>query len=630
MRNVFIVVIILLFTPWLGAGQSAGESYVDSLNALAWNVINTDPDHAHALASLAFTTAKSIKYEEGMALAYNRFGKIHFTRGNFDSAVFYYGQNLKLRFKEKNKAGLANTCINIGDVYLKKGDQVRALKYYRRSGQLFASVKDTAGLIVSHLRAGTLFIEQVNYHAAEKSFESALLLAQPGMYEGERAYVLTEMGNLFSLTQKYSQAIRCYNQASSLFYEWNDEKNLAMVNNSLGNLYYHLSDYNRALEYYKRSKDYYENEDDEVKETVLTFNIGTVFYEQKKNAESIRYLEKALHSVNKRDAYLTQKILYTLSKAYYDLKQYDKAFYYDARYDSVTSALFNTERDKQISELEIQYEVKEKQNQIRLLKATEELQHKTIEQKTHERNAWLAGALLLLAVVFVIYLGYRQKKKANAILTTQKSMIEQQHKEKELLLREIHHRVKNNLQVVSSILSLQSYKITDKNVSLAMKESRARVEAMSMIHRELYHDEKLTHISLPGYLLRLLDQVSKSYGFDETNLATDIEINVEEVDVETAIPLGLIVNEVLSNSFKHAFADVPEPLITLKINREDNHLLLTLKDNGKGPVENPSNRSFGMELVQSLTKQLKGSLTTDHSAGTAYTFILHEHKRWKM
>jgi tetratricopeptide (TPR) repeat protein len=128
MRSVYFVVVILLLISELCAGQTAGKLYTDSLNRLAWKAISTDPGLAHTLASLALKTAKAIKYEEGVALAYNRFGKIHATKGNFDSAIFYYQQNLNLRFKEKNPSGLANTFINLGDVYLKKGNQVRALR----------------------------------------------------------------------------------------------------------------------------------------------------------------------------------------------------------------------------------------------------------------------------------------------------------------------------------------------------------------------------------------------------------------------------------------------------------------------------------------------------------------------
>lgn len=616
--------------PALCAGQDKGKSYIDSLNRIAWKTISSDPEQAYILTSRAFYAAEAARYEEGMALAYNRFGKIHFVKGNFDSAIFYYRLNLNLRFKAKNQSGLANTFLNLGDVHLKKGEQVQALKYYRASKQLFGvMLKDTPNLIISDLRIGTLFIEQSKYDAAEKIFASALHLAEKGDYEAGLAHIYTETGNLYALTQQYKKAVSCYSKAVALFEEWDDESSLARVYNSLGNLYYDLSDYNKALAYYQKSKAYYESTDNKVKETVLIFNIGTVLYEQHKTAESIPYLEKALQWADQTDIYLTQKILFALSKAYFDAKQYEKAFSTDAQYDSITHVLFNAEKEKQISELEIQYDVKEKQNEILLLKTKEALQHQTIRQKTNERNAWLAGALLLSLIVSVIYIAYRQKKKANTVLTIQKNTIEKQHHEKELLLREIHHRVKNNLQVVSSILSLQSYKIADKNVSLAMKESRARVEAMSMIHRELYRDEQLTHISIHTYLQKLLDHVSKSYGFDETNLATDVEVQVEEVDVETAIPLGLIVNEVLSNSFKHAFSDEPKPHITLKLQRENDNLLLTIKDNGKGLTETPSSNSFGMELVQSLTKQLKGSFTTDHSAGTAYSFILREHKRWK-
>lgn len=604
--------------------------FVDSLNREAWKAIGTDPEQAHRLAMQAFTAATAIQYEEGLALAYNRFGKIHAVKGNHDSSLFYYRLNLNLRLKQKNNSGIANTFLNMGDVLIQKGDAFSGLKYYQAAYQLFSMLNDTPDMAITCLKKGIFFSEQLKHHSAEKTLLCGLSLANRiKNFDQGIAALSAEMGNLYSATNKTKKALQYYQTAILIYSRMGDIKSLSNVYTGLGNLYTNQSHYDKALRSYRKSLAAYRGSGGGPGEALRIYNIGNVLYEQKKYTQSVEYLGQALQMAERADAQLTQKILYAQSKAYYDLKEYEKAFSSDAQYDSITNVLFNAEKEKQISELEIRYDVKEKQNEIRLLKATEALQQKNIEQKTQERNAWLAGALLLLLIVSVIYIAYRQKKKANAVLTIQKNTIEQQHSEKELLLREIHHRVKNNLQVVSSILSLQSYKIADKNVSLAMKESRARVEAMSMIHRELYRDEKLTHISLPSYLLKLLDHVSKSYGFDETNLTTHVEVDVEEADVETAIPLGLIVNEVISNSFKHAFSDQPKPCITLTLQRQNERLLLTLKDNGKGMTENPPDSSFGMELVQSLTKQLKGSFTTDHSAGTAYTFILREHKRWK-
>jgi two-component sensor histidine kinase len=630
MQKAGIVILAVLLWIANGHAQNDEKALIDSLNREAWQAIGTDPGYAHAMATSAFTRASAIGYEDGIALAYNRFGKIHFTGGNLDSALFYYRLNLNLRIKQKNRSGIANTFLNMGDVSTQKGDGIAGLKYYQAAHHLFALLNDSPNIAITCLKKGILFNEQLKYKEAENSLISGLSIAERlENFEYGIAALSAELGNLYSTTNKTRKALQYYQTAILIYSEMDDVKNLSNVYTGLGNVYANMLAYDKAYQAYSKSLAAYRESGGGPGEALRIYNIGTVLYEQKKNKECVHYFERALHLANSSDIYLTQKTLFALSNAYFDLKQYENAFFSDTRYDSITNMLFNAEKEKQISELEIQYQVKEKQNEIQLLKTTEALQQKTIEQKTQERNAWLAGSLLLLLVVSVTYIAYRQKKRANAVLTIQKNTIEQQHREKELLLREIHHRVKNNLQVVSSILSLQSYKITDKNVSLAMKESRARVEAMSMIHRELYRDEKLTHINLPSYLKKLMDHVSESYGFEETNLTTHIQVEVEEVDVETAIPLGLIVNEVMSNSFKHAFSDQPQPYVGLTLQRENDSLLLILKDNGKGFGEVPSGNSFGMELVQSLTKQLKGSFTIDHSAGTAYTFILHEHKRWK-
>ena len=198
--------------------------------------------------------------------------------------------------------------------------------------------------------------------------------------------------------------------------------------------------------------------------------------------------------------------------------------------------------------------------------------------------------------------------------------IEASLKEKEVLLKEIHHRVKNNLQVISSMLNLQSQHITDK-ASLAMfQESQNRIRAMALIHEKLYTSEDLSHIDIASYIHSLTHQLITTYSTASSRVSMDIAITDIFLTITTAIPCGLIINELVSNALKHAFPQQREGTITVSITPSNkDSLILTVSDTGIGFPEGIDFRNtdtLGMQLVNSLVEQLEGTITLDRSKGT--------------
>ncbi|GAB4309564.1 MAG: hypothetical protein Kow0019_06700 [Methanobacteriaceae archaeon] len=194
-------------------------------------------------------------------------------------------------------------------------------------------------------------------------------------------------------------------------------------------------------------------------------------------------------------------------------------------------------------------------------------------------------------------------------------------KEKEALLREIHHRVKNNMQIISSLLSLQSSEVSDEKMLKFCKETENRLHSMALVHENLYQSTDLSHIDLGGYLENLVEDLIYSYGGSISTIQTHIRIPKIEVNLETAIPLGLIINELVSNSIKHAFPD-EKGTITIKLDIDrDKNLNLMVGDDGIGLPEDAdinSIQKFGLKLVQALTSQLDGELTFKGKVGTCF------------
>jgi PAS domain S-box-containing protein len=194
--------------------------------------------------------------------------------------------------------------------------------------------------------------------------------------------------------------------------------------------------------------------------------------------------------------------------------------------------------------------------------------------------------------------------------------------EKVILLREIHHRVKNNLQIIISLVNLQMRQTDDPGVKQIMAETQNRVRAMSLVHEKLYRSESLSQIDFADYIRFLATQLFSFYGTDTRRVRLDLAMGKIMVDINTAVPLGLLMNELVSNALKHAFPNGREGMIAISGSDENNLITLVVRDNGIGiPAELDwkNTASLGMRLVTSLIDQIDGTITLDRSDGTTFT-----------
>jgi len=192
--------------------------------------------------------------------------------------------------------------------------------------------------------------------------------------------------------------------------------------------------------------------------------------------------------------------------------------------------------------------------------------------------------------------------------------------EKEMLLKEIHHRVKNNLMVISSLLSLQSRYIKDKAALAVFKESQHRARSMALIHKMLYQSTDLKCIDFGDYIKTLTTELFRTYVTGD-NIQLNMQVGKILLDINTAIPLGLIVNELISNSLKHAFPDNTQGEITVKFRKEGDEFHFTVADTGVGFPEDldfTKTRSLGMRLVNTLVDQMNGTIELDRTKGTCF------------
>ena len=212
----------------------------------------------------------------------------------------------------------------------------------------------------------------------------------------------------------------------------------------------------------------------------------------------------------------------------------------------------------------------------------------------------------------------KEKKRREAEEYLKKSLAE-----KDVLLREVHHRVKNNMQIISSILRMQSRNIDDPRLKEVLQESQNRIHSMALIHENLYNHESLANIKFSSYIKSLSGNIARTYASQPANIKFDYQMDEAYLPIDTAIPCGLIINELISNSFKYAFNGNPKGTIGIYFTElAENKFQLVVSDDGVGipaGIDITKTKSLGMKILHKLVQQIDGTLQNDFSNGTKFT-----------
>ena len=354
---------------------------------------------------------------------------------------------------------------------------------------------------------------------------------------------------------------------------------------------------------------------------IIHYNMSGLYNDWKKFPLALHHADSANRILEALNSTVWQtKNFHSLAKAYSGLERYREAYETLTRYVDANGKIMAEDNNQKIAEMQAAYDVEIKDAAIVVLNKENEL-------KNTQRNFFIVVALSLFATAALVLYLYRQKRKSNTLLSEKNKVIEKSLQEREVLLKEIHHRVKNNLQIISSLLSLQSKSVHDEAAQVAVNESRNRVKSMSLIHEQLYTEDNLAGVSMLSYIEHLVDSLSNSYGVNRDRVNWKVEADPFILDVDTAIPLGLILNELVSNAFKYAFPDDRPGQITVSLKRAGDELNFSVSDDGVGmPEGGKSKNSFGYSLVNSLMRKLKADMNILNKKGTCVELRIRDFK----
>ncbi len=397
---------------------------------------------------------------------------------------------------------------------------------------------------------------------------------------------------------------------------------------AIGMYYVKNNDLAMALEYYKKALVIEESLNSK-KAILETLNqLGEIYIRQKNMAKAEEYYQRALTIARAlNDSHKIKQASDALSKIFATKGNYKNAYEMSQLLKQVTDSLNKNEIKQKLLQARFSYD------SLKQIEATATYQkgilQKQAEIESSKKIMYLiaAGMVLALLLAFSFYRGFQNTKKANNIIASQKKeteekkeIIESSLKEKEILLKEIHHRVKNNLQIISSLLNLQANRTNNEDLKKTIHEAKNRISSMALIHQKIYQSGNLSSIDFQTYIEQMVQSMETTFNTGKKEISYNINTNGIILDIDTSIPLGLIINELLTNSYKYAFAGKESGIITIVLQKKnEEEMELHISDNGIGlPTNFDLNalNSLGLKLVKGLSNQLKGTIRFETHHGT--------------
>ncbi len=488
-------------------------------------------------------------------------------------------------------------------IHRRLGNLQRANKFYLDALRIFEEIDRIDDLAASYAQVASLLMLEGQY---EKSIEEYFKSLETYKQLEDTLYVnlvRLNIGEAFRLYGKYDSASFYLKQA---LYE-NFQQNEIIEGYGTGNLgmvYFSLNRLDSAKLLLETSIDILEPLGDVYSVAVYEFELGKVLISQRNEIEG---QDKMLHAYQVAlDEGLKEQIRdfsEHLSEYYSNKQDYKKALLYQRQYEQYKDSLINIDNVRKVEQLRGQHEVEKRDTEINYLN----------ELNKSQQNTLLAigtGSVVLLILLGLLYRNNQQKKTANIALAKRE-------KEKGLLLQELNHRTKNNLNMISNLLNLQSNELGDQPAAEAVRQGRYRVDSLALIHKKLYQED-YSSIHMEQYLNELLEHLNDSF---DPDVKIDVSISVGQMKVDQAIPVALIVNELVTNALKYGKALDGDSLVKVSFQEEGNGYQLHITDNGPGMEEPQPDElsSFGLKLIYALTDQLYGTVIFTNTNGSNWT-----------
>jgi len=513
-------------------------------------------------------------------------------QGRPDQAVKGYLSAIKIQKRLKDSVELSFSYNNLGISYFYMYRYDDAIENYRKSARIDSLNKDLKGWSGTMLNIAIIYSNQNKYEKAISIYDNILRLLNEINDHSLDGMIYSNSAKLFVLRKEYRKALSYVTKARTQIEAGNDPSPKMTLEVITSNAYMGLFQFDKALNAARRG---------------ISYDTGN------------DYPERRVH------------LYECLSHAFYAKAQIDSGNYYNDLYQQYRDSLFNRETQAQLSEIQTWFGVAEKNRELaesQLEKAR--YKNKSIRdareasENKAQRNLFIALAAIFVIVGLLMFIVLQRRKAEKALLKESLQTKEQLVAQKEAFLGEIHHRVRNNLQMVSSMLAMQEVSLDSAQGKKALESSRSRIETMSLIHERLYKKSSGRAIQLNDYVRQLTEQILASYTDKQVQVSFDV--GALYLHIDSVVPLALILNELITNSLKYAFPENETGEIFIRIEQEGSVLLLDYADSGKGfDIENGN--GFGSRLIKSLSRQLKAERKQERRKDKFHQlFYIHQYK----
>jgi len=590
------------------------------LGKIAGNYLSLGSPETVKYCTEQLAMSEKLNYYFGIGSAHNMLGSYYSNKGMFEKALLHQYKSLAVNKKSNDKHGEFSNYNNIGIIYSRQGKYPEALQNMLKTLEFAKRLHDYDKISASYNNIGNV------YNSLQKS-DKALQYYKLGLKEQiknkdyfKMAYTYQNIADAYVLLNQSNVALEFYQKGLK---HSKDSRNFdAEAGNltGIGKTYYTKGNFSKALEYFLASTKMSEEIGD-LYAMATSYNIiSNTYLSLDQEDKALFYAKKGMQLAQENEAGIDmlRDFHETISDIYAQQGKFKDAYQNYVVFKQLNDSMFNMEKHRKITEMQLNYDFKRKQDEQQLVQQKKDAAVEITVKKQRDTTHFVLLVLALVTLFAIgVYYNLRRNQRQRKIIEEQKSVVEHQNTiiqnsltEKETLLREIHHRVKNNLQIISSLLNIQSENISDKNVLSSIQEGQSRVQAMSLIHQNLYQSEHINNVNIENYLKELVISLSQMFGADDKNIAVEINASGLEFDIDTAIPLGLIVNELVSNAYKYAFQNTAEGMININIkSKTDKKFELSVSNNGDTLPQDfdiKNSPSLGLRLVSMLSKQLYG------------------------
>ncbi len=552
-------------------------------------------------------------------------------QNQFDSAKYYYRKAELYSRNQNDSLGIAKSLMNLGVVCFYQGMLDSAINYYEQSRPIFESLGEQKYLSYNLNNLAQIYKKAGNHHKAIEVYLQSLDIKQQQQDTIAINNAYLNLASAYIATKNYPKALDYALKALNLATKRDNKKDMASALVNAGIVYKAQQKYELALQSFLKSETLIDKKTNGDLLIDLYLNLAELYRDKQDILQAIKYLEQMKYLL-KDDMFMEKKMVYyQLGHELYKLSgDKSNALQYLEKYITVKEKYLSQSVQETINDLERKYETELKERKITTLELDNKKTEIALISSNNQRNIIFFMTVLLCLFILLGWLRYSNKKKTSLLLVEKNKQISEALQDREMLLKEIHHRVKNNLQVISSLLNLQAESLQDKSAIDAVREGQNRVKSMSLIHQKLYATDDVRGVDVADYLNSLIIELLAAFGLDSEQISYKLDADHLKMDIDTLIPLGLIINELITNSLKYAFdKNATNKQLSVSMKQQGDKLIVRISDNGIGIPEGADlkhSTSFGWKMIRSLSRKLKAEINIINNNGTTVQLSIARYK----